>query len=81
MLVRGLLSFLGRGGTEFDKQVGNVAVHCEAESMFFVVPGDVYAFIKISFPILGDAVMLLEDITEIMGMSFTHVFDTKFVYN
>ena len=66
---------------EFDKQVGNASVHCEAASLFFVVPGEVYAFIKISFPILCDVLMFLEDILEMMNILFTHIFNTKVVYN
>ena len=81
MLLRGVLRFLGLRVTEFYKKVGNVAVQCEAASAFVIVPGEVYTFIQISFPIIGDVVMFLEGIVEIMGMLFTHIFNAKVVYN
>ena len=40
MLLRGVLRFLVRRVTKFDKQVGNVAVHCEAASEFVIFPGE-----------------------------------------
>ena len=49
--------------------------------MFFIVPGEFYTCIHISFPILGGVVIFFEDISYIMGMSFPNVSDAKFVYN
>ena len=81
MLVRGVLRFLGIRVTEFYNKVGNVAVQYEAASAFVIVPDEVYTFIQISFQIIGDVLMFLEDIVDIMGMSFTHIFNAKVVYN
>ena len=37
--------------------------------------------IKVYRPIFIDSVMLLEDITEVMGMAFDNILNTKVIYN
>ena len=81
VMLRGVLRLLGLRVTKFDNQVGNVDFNCEVESEFVIVPCEVYAYIKISFPIIGDALIFIEDIAEMMVMLFTQVFNAKVVYN
>ena len=73
------MRLIGVRVAKFEKQVGNVIVHCKAASEVDIIPDKVYACIQISLPILGEVVMFVELIAEIMGMSFNHVFNARVI--
>ena len=68
VLIWGVLGFFGRRVKTFGNQVGDVVFHGESESVFIIVPCEVYDCIQISFTIIGDVVMFSEEIVEMMGM-------------
>ena len=76
-----VLRLLGVRVDEFDMKIGNVVVRFEVESVFDVFPVKVYSYLQITFPIIGDFIMFLDDIAKMTGMLFFHVFNVKVVYN
>ena len=60
---------------------GDVALHGYAESEFGAVPVEVHAGKLGAFPVLGDGVILLEDVAEVQGVALTNVLDAKIVEN
>ena len=65
----------------FEEKVRDVFIHGEAASPCGVVPGNVDGCIEIAFPIIGDVVVLLDDVTQVMGMFLANVFNAKVVNN
>ena len=69
----------------FAENIGDVSVHAEAALAFGF--GSAVSPVKIdtgkffTSPVFCDLVVLLEDITEVVGMSVTDIFDAKVVYN
>ena len=61
------------------KGICGVSFHGYTASAFGVVPVEVHARELGAFPVLGDGLMLLEDVAEVQGVFLTNVFDAKIV--
>ena len=57
------MAFFGKGMVILEEEGCDVLLHGKAAGALGVVPGKVDAGMKIAFPVLGDVVMFLEDIT------------------
>ena len=63
----------------FDKEGVNVVIHGEATGAHGVVPDQVNAGIEVALPVLGEVVVLFDDVTKVVGMLDANIFDAKVV--
>ena len=79
----GVLRFLGVSVFEFESEVGNVVVHCEAYCAigvdWVVVPLQVDAGVKIAFPVYSYVIVFFLDGFEVEGMLFSNVLNAKVI--
>ena len=79
--VQEKLEFLGVRMIPFKAESGDVVVHVEAAGVMSVIPLEFDSGIHIALPIFGDVVVFLEVISEVLGIPFTDIFNTKVVHN
>ena len=63
----------------FEKEVFDVILDGQAKGAFGVVPGEIDAGKLGAGPVLGDLIMLEEDIAKVIGVAFFDVFYAKVV--
>ena len=63
----------------FKKEVFNVILDGQATGAVCVVPGEVDAGKSGSGPVLGDLIMIEEDVVKVIGVAFVDVFYSKVV--
>ena len=59
----------------------NVAWHGHVTHAFGIVPFKVHDGKVVTLPFLSDGVVLLEDVVGVKGVTFSHVFNYKFISN
>ena len=64
---------------ESDESLFYVDDHGEVDLVALIIPVEVNAKVAISFPIMVDGVMLLEDSHEVLRMLFANIFYSKVV--
>ena len=63
----------------FDKEVFYVIIDGQAAGEFGVVPGEIDAGESVAGPVLGDFIILEEDVAKVIGVAFVGVFYAKVV--
>ena len=74
-----VLRFRWDGVAPFKKEVFNIILDGQATGEFGVVPGDIDAGKSGAGPVLGDFIMLKEDVAKVIGVAFVDVFCAKVV--
>ena len=69
-----VLRFRWDGVSPFKKEVFNVILDGQVTGAFGVVPGDINAGKSGAGPVLGNFIMLEEDVTKVIGVAFVNVF-------
>ena len=65
----------------FEKEVFDVILDGQAKGAFGVVPGEIDAGESGAGPVLGDFIMLEEDVAKVIGVAFVDVFYAEVVNN
>ena len=78
---RRVLRFRWDGVAPFEKEVFDVILDEQATGAFVVVPGEIDAGESRAGPVLGDFIMLEEDVAKVIGVAFVDVFYAKVVNN
>ena len=76
-----VLRFRWDGVAPFKEEVFNVILDGQATGAVCVVPGEADAGESRAGPVLGDFIMLEEDLTKVIGMAFVDVFYAEVVDN
>ena len=76
---RRVLRFRWDGVAPFKKEVFNVIIDGQATGAFGVVPGEINAGELGAGPVLGDFIMIEEDVAKVIGVAFFGVFYAEFV--
>ena len=63
----------------FEKEVFDVIIDGQATGAFVVVPGEINAGKSGAGPVLGDFIMLKEDVAKVIGVAFVDVFYAEVV--
>ena len=74
-----VLRFRWDGVAPFNEEVFNVILDGQATGAVCVVPGEVNAGELGAGPVLGDFIMLEEDVAKVIGVAFVNVFYAKVV--
>ena len=74
-----VLRFRWDGVAPFEKEVFDVIFDGQATGAFGVVPGEIDAGESEAGPVLGDFIMLEEDVTKVIGVAFFDLFYAKVV--
>ena len=69
------------GDGPFEEEVLDVVLHGKTAGAFGVVPVEVDAGETGAGPVLGDIVVLKEDVVKVVGVAFANVFDAGVVYD
>ena len=59
----------------------NIIIDGKATGAVCVVPGEVYAGESGSGPVLGEFIVIKEDVAKVVGVAFANVFDSKVIDN
>ena len=78
---RSVLGFVWKGVAPFEEEVLDVVLYVNTAGAFGIVPVEVDARETGSGPVLGDIVVLKEDVAKVVGVAFSKVFDAKVVEN
>ena len=76
-----VLRFQWNGVAPFEKDVFDVILDGQATRAFGVVPGEIDAGKSGAGPVLGDFIMLEEDVAKVIGVAFVDVFYAEVVNN
>ena len=76
---RSVLGFGWKGVAPFDEEVLDVVLDGKTAGMFGVVPVEVDAGEKGAGPVLGNIVVLKEDIAKVVDVVFADVFDAEVI--
>ena len=76
---RSVLGFRWKGMAPSEGEVLDVVLDGETEGAFGVIPVEVDAEKKGAGPVLGDIVVLKEDVAKVVGVAFADVFDAKVI--
>ena len=76
-----VLKFRWYGVAPLEKEVFDVILDGQATGAFGLVPGDIDAGESGAGPVLGDFIMLEEDVAKVIGVAFFDVFYAKVVNN
>ena len=63
----------------FEKEVFDVIIDGQATGAFGVFPGEIDAGESGAGPVLGDFIMLEEDVAKVIGVAFVDIFYAKVV--
>ena len=74
-----VLRFRWDGVAPFEKDVFDVILDGQATRAFGVVPGEIDAGKSGAGPVLGDSIMLEEDVAKVIGVAFVDVFYAEVV--
>ena len=74
-----VLRFRWDGVAPFKKEVFDVILDVQATGAFGVVPGEINAGESGAGPVLGDFIMLKEDVAKVIGVAFVDVFYAEVV--
>ena len=77
--VGGDLELLRQWVVLIGKHGGNVFIHGEVASAFFLIPRKVDAGVHFSIQILGNLLVFEESISEVMGMLCAYIFNVKII--
>ena len=78
---RSVLGFGWKGMAPYEEEVRDVVLDGETAGAFGVIPVEVDAGETEDGPVLGNVVVLKEDVAKVVGMAFADVFDAKVVDN
>ena len=67
------------GVAPFNEEVFDIMFDGQTASAVGVVPCEVHADELGARPVLGEFIVLKEDVTKVVGMAFTNIFDAKVV--
>ena len=76
-----VLRFRWDGVAPFKEEVFNLILDRQATGAVCVVPGEVDAVKSGAGPVLGDFIIIKEDVPKVIGVAFFGVFYAKVVYN
>ena len=76
---RSVLGFGWNGMDPYEEEFLDVFLDGETAGAFGVIPIEVDAGITGAVPVLGDIVVLKEDVATVVGVEFANVFDDKVV--
>ena len=76
---RSVLGFGWKGMTPSEEEVLDVVLDGDTAGAFGVIPVEVDAGETVAGPVLGDIVVLKEDVAKMVGVAFADVFDAKVV--
>ena len=79
VLKRSVLGFGWKGVSPYGEEVLDVFLDGETAGAFGVIPVEVDAGEMGAGPVLGDIVVLKEDVAKVVGVAFADVFDGKVV--
>ena len=74
-----MLRFLWEGVAPFKKEVFDIILDGQATGAVFEVPGEVDAGESGAGPVLGDFIILEEDVAKVIGVAFFDVFYAEVV--
>ena len=74
-----VLRFRWDGVAPFEKEVFDVIIEGQATDAFGVVPGDIDSGESGAGPVLGDLIMLEEDVAMVIGVAFVDLFYAEVV--
>ena len=74
-----VLRFRWYGVAPFEKEVFDVILDGQATGAFGVVPGEINVGESGAIPVLGDFIMLEEDVAKVVGVAFVDVFYAEVV--
>ena len=76
------MSVLGFGWNDvapFKEEVFNVILDGQATGAVFVVPGEVDAGKSGAGPVLGEFIVIKEDVAKVVGVAFANIFDAEVI--
>ena len=76
-----VLRFQWNGVAPFEREVFDVIIDGQETGAFVVVPGEIDAGESGAGPVLGDFIMLEEDVAKVIGVAFVDVFYAEVVNN
>ena len=74
---RSVLGFGWNGVAPFKKEVFDIMFDGHTAGVVGVVPGEVDAGKSGARPVLGEFIVLEEDVAEVVGVAFANIFDAK----
>ena len=76
---RSVLEFVWKGVAPFEEEFLDVVLDGKTAGAFVVVPVEVNAGETVAGPVLGDIIVLKEDVTKVVGVAFANVSYAKVV--
>ena len=81
VVKRSVLGFGWKGMAPFEEEVLDVVLDRKSADAFGVIPVEVDAGETGAVPVLGDILVLKEDVVKVVGVAFADVFDAEVVGN